>query len=267
MLLPLAHIIFYVGFFNLIKAMTMKDSLGDRMKNQYENRYKLYVPRRTYLIIRIDGKAFHNYTKGLEKPFDNDLCEAMNYTTECLCKEIQGTKFGYTQSDEISILITDFDKITTNAWFDGNIQKIASVSASIATAYFNKKRWEQGYNDKIALFDSRLFVIPDRMEVENYFIWRQKDCTRNSISMAAQSLYSHKELTGKSSNQKQEMVFEKGVNWNEFPIGFKNGRIIIKKSFNNNNTKRFKWDSDEAFTFTKKREYLSSLIPKYETEK
>ena len=167
----------------------MKDNLGDRMKDYYESRTKSLLPRRTYTIIRIDGKAFHTYTRGLERPFDDKLINDMDETAKYLCKNIQGAKFAFVQSDEISVLLTDFDKLQTSAWFDGSIQKITSISASLATAKFNELR-----PNKIALFDSRTFTIPSNVEVENYFIWRQQDTVRNSISSVAQSLYSSKEL-------------------------------------------------------------------------
>jgi tRNA(His) 5'-end guanylyltransferase len=169
----------------------------------------------------------------------------------------------YTQSDEISLLLTDFEKITTDAWFDGNIQKIVSVSASIATAKFNQlflydKAFAQ-YINSLAFFDSRVFIIPDPVEVENYFIWRQKDAVRNSVAMTAQSLYSHEELDGKSSNDQQEMIFQKGHNWNDMPEGFKRGRTIYKSTcldpeeYGN-------WEI-ETPDFLKERETLRTLVP------
>ena len=118
----------------------MKDQLGDRMKAFYEDRTRIKLPRRTYTIIRIDGKAFHTYTKGLKRPFDTGLIDDMNWTTEYLCKNIQGVKFGYVQSDEISLVLTDFDTLQTDLWFDGNLQKMASIAASMATARFNQLR-------------------------------------------------------------------------------------------------------------------------------
>lgn len=174
----------------------MKDNLGNRMKGNYENRTQTWVPRRTYTIIRIDGKAFHSYTKGLTRPFDNGLSDAMNATALFLCQEIQGAKFGFVQSDEISILMTDFDNIETDVWFGGNVQKIVSVAASLATAKFNAVR-----PGKLAMFDCRVFTIPDPTEVVNYFIWRQKDTIRNSIQAVAQSIYSPKQLNGKNTVQ------------------------------------------------------------------
>lgn len=228
----------------------MKDELGDRMKEFYENRTRMFLPRRTFTMIRIDGKAFHTYTRGLTRPFDQGLIDDMDATTKYLCEGIQGAKFGYVQSDEISILLTDFEKQTTDAWFDGNIQKIVSIAASMATAKFNqlrtlryvKNKFDGGttnvtyrYMDlleevKLAQFDARTYTIPAEEEVINYFIWRQQDATRNSISSAAQSLYSPKELHGLKSDDMQEFIFKKGINWNDYPIGQKRGRSVVKRN-------------------------------------
>ena len=231
----------------------MKDDLGDRMKSNYEDRTRYYLPRRTNTIIRLDGKAFHSFTRNLKKPFDYDLIKAMNYATLKLCENIQGAVLGYTQSDEISILLQDYKKITTDAWFDGNIQKITSISASMCTAYFNDFFKSKIYNNKWAMFDSRVFVIPDIIEVENYFIWRQKDCVRNSISMLAQSLYSHKELNKKSQSDMQEMIFQKGENWNDEHSWVKRGRFVIKYDYG--------WDiQSKTIDILKNREEFSNLI-------
>lgn len=226
----------------------MKDSLGDRMKGYYEDRTRQKLMRRAYTIIRIDGKAFHTYTKGLIRPFDGGLVNDMDLTALFLCENIQGAKLGYVQSDEISILLTDFDELTTSAWYDNNIQKIVSVSASLATGYFNKLR-----PDKLAFFDSRVFQVPTKDEATNYFIWRQQDATRNSISTVAQSLYSHKELNGKSTNEMQEMIFQKGTNWNDYSSGLKRGRIAYRKTIG--------WVVSGAPIFTQEREVLKTIIP------
>lgn len=221
----------------------MKDELGDRMKEFYENRTRTFLPRRTFTMIRIDGKAFHTYTRGLTRPFDQGLINDMDATTKYLCEGIQGAKFGYVQSDEISILLTDFEKQTTDAWFDGNIQKIVSIAASMATAKFNQLRLARWFSEcvyipkvedilkfKLAQFDARTYTIPAEEEVINYFIWRQQDATRNSISSAAQSLYSAKELHGVKTDDMQEFIFKKGINWNDYPIGQKRGRSIVKRN-------------------------------------
>jgi tRNA(His) guanylyltransferase len=199
-----------------------RDALGARMKGQYEHRFRTFLPRRTYTILRLDGKAFHTYTRGLERPFDQQLMDDMAKTAQFLCQEISGTVFAYTQSDEISLLLTDFATTKTQAWFDGNVQKMVSVSAALATAKFNELR-----PGKLAFFDSRAFIIPDRSEVANYFVWRQQDATRNSISMAAQAHFSHRELHRKSSAQMQDMLHDgPGINWNDYPARFKRGTVV-----------------------------------------
>lgn len=252
----------------------MKDSLGDRMKSNYEDRFRISLPRRSYTIIRVDGKSFHTYTRGLVKPFDFDFIEDMNKTAIHLCKNIQGAKFAYVQSDEISVLLTDFETETTEAWFDNNLQKMVSVSASLATSAFNRERLNRypnksldGLEMKWANFDSRVFQIPQMVEVENYFIWRQQDAVRNSISSVAQSLYSAKELHGVNSNDLQELIFKKGINWNDYPNGLKRGRGIIKvtrflKDELGHTCERNVWEVDDSTpVFTQKREYLKNLIP------
>ena len=217
----------------------MKDELGERMKSQYEMRSRTWLPRRTYTIIRLDGKAFHTFTRGMDRPYDKNFMDLMDKTTKFLCEEIQGCKMAYTQSDEISLLLTDFDKIGTNAWFDGQVQKVVSVAASLATGKFNAmiaaRLTNEGECPKYiatgkwcGFFDARVFCIPDPVEVENYFVWRQKDAVRNSLSMHAQSLYSHKELHGKSQSDMHEMIHAKGQNWNDLPDGFKRGRTFVK---------------------------------------
>lgn len=231
-----------------------KDSLGDRMKENYENRSKTYLVRRMPVIIRLDGKAFHTFTKGLKKPYDEIFHNTMNATMKYLCENIQGCKLGYTQSDEITLLLTDYDSITTDAWFDNNVQKICSVSASMATMAFNQyfaifyKEYEENvyetwnvsddemkYCDTLrkklhsAMFDSRCFNIPED-EVTNCFIWRQQDATRNAIQMLGQCHFSHKELQGKSCNDIQDMLMlQKDINFNDMPTEFKRGVCCIKK--------------------------------------
>lgn len=252
----------------------MKDALGDRMKVNYEDRTRISLPRRSYTIIRIDGKAFHTYTKGLTRPFDDGLIDDMDATAAYLCKNIMGAKFAFVQSDEISILLTDFDEIGTQAWFDNNLQKMCSVSASIATSSFNGQRLnrylnkELGEEMKWAQFDSRVFQIPQKAEVENYFIWRQNDTVRNSISSVAQSLYSHKELNGKNTSEQQELIFQKGTNWNDFAPKYKRGRMIIKESYEKaseddkgQTAMRTRWVSVEVPIFTQDRSFLTERIP------
>ena len=192
------------------------DSLGDRMKS-YEDVYKHRLIRRLPVIIRLDGRAFHTLTKDMQKPFDINFSRAMLYVTIELVKEIQGCMFGYTQSDEISLLLKDWTTHTTEAWFDNQIQKMASVSASIATMSFVNYGRNNPEHLKISsgTFDSRVFNLP-LAEVNNYFVWRQNDATRNSINALGQSLYSQKELHGvKVGDLKQKILEEKNIVWEE----------------------------------------------------
>lgn len=228
----------------------MKDNLGDRIKSQYENRTRYFLPRRTYTIIRLDQRAGRSYTKELEKPFDARYSSCIDYAANNLMKEAQGARFGYCQSDEISILLTDFDSINTQAWFDGNIQKICSVSSSIVTAGFNYAAFRFGLNI-FANFDCRVYSIPDRVEVMNNFIWRNKDCIRNSISMAAQSKFSHKELQFKSLEDQKEMLINNNFDWDNIFEDYKFGRFITKET------------TSSAWDFAKDQNRLLDFIPNY----
>lgn len=257
----------------------MIDELGARMKENYESRSRFLLPRRTYTIIRVDGKAFHTYTRGCEKPFDFALMEAMDQTAVHLCRNIQGAVFAYSQSDEISILLTDFETDQTDAWFNGNVQKMASISASHATAAFNAHTQAQRPRTDLAYFDSRVFTIPDPTEVYNYFVWRQQDASRNSIQMAAQACYSQRELQDKSCDVLQEMLFQKGINWNDYPARAKRGSFIEKKTVvmdveyihketgqlcREENCERRVWGSaDDMPVFTRNPEWLMRRIPRH----
>jgi tRNA(His) 5'-end guanylyltransferase len=238
-----------------------KDSLGDRMKTKYENVTRTYLPRRTYVIIRLDGKAFHSYTKDCERPFDKVFSDAMDMTSKYLCENIQGCKFAYVQSDEISLVLTDFESITTQSWFDSNLQKMCSISAALATAKFNQIRFEQTGKSTLAMFDSRVFTIADKQEVINYIIWRQQDATRNSISMAAQSVFSHKELNKKSTADMQEMLFQKGINWNDYSVRFKHGGFIDKVSYEEKGAQRLRWEPIDMPIITQDRGFIGSRLP------
>ena len=221
--------------------MSKNCSIMTRMKSNYENRSKTFLTRRTPVICRLDGKAFHTWTRGLKKPFDEGLIEDMEATTKFLCENIQGVKLGYCQSDEISLLLTDYETLDTQAWFDYNVQKMTSISASMAAAKFNQLRvfrmlvdTGSSYssdtrveNFNLAFFDSRVFNIP-KEEVSNYFLARQKDAVKNSISMLAQSLYSPKELHKKNQSDMQELCWQKGHNWNDLDYRKKRGCTIIK---------------------------------------
>lgn len=255
------------------------DELGKRMKEDYEERFRHMLPRRNYTMMRLDGKSFHTFTKQMkfERPYDLRLMRVMDQTAIALCENIQGAVMAFTQSDEITLLLTDFATIHTDAWFDGNIQKMCSVSASIATVAFNNSMYLDedilANMTNVAYFDSRVWSMPSRDEVINNLIWRQQDASRNSIQMAAQSMYSQKELHGKNTSVLQEMMFQKGTNWDKFPIGFKRGRIILKEKSEivdipksrhhpeGGKVERIGWASFEPPIFTQDRAYLLGRIP------
>lgn len=241
-----------------------RDSLGDRMKN-YEDAYRIYLTGRMPLIIRVDGKAFHTFTRNLEKPFDNDFIDAMLFTAIRLCEEIQGVKLAYWQSDEISLMVTDYDTLTTQAPFDKNLQKLVSISASCATLAFNSKI--QDIDDTrvlknfgplkfyggIAMFDSRAFILP-KEEVCNYFVWRGQDATRNSINSLGQANFSHKQLHGLNTGKVQDLLFkERGINWNDQLTIYKRGACVVKNDTG--------WIVDrEIPIFSQDREYVNKFV-------
>lgn len=239
--------------------MPVHDDLGNRMKTFYEQIPKTKLMRRTPVIIRIDGKAFHTFTRGFKRPFDEILIKTMQETTKYLCENIQGCVLGYTQSDEITLVLVDYQRFESCAWFDYEIQKICSISASMTTMAFNKffaknvkeydMEWKCGLTpqsveiqkahydymevlnkavEKGAMFDARVFNIP-KEEVTNCVYWRQLDASRNSIQMVGQANFSHKELHCKTCNDIQDMLMlQKNINWNDFPTHHKRGTCVIK---------------------------------------
>jgi tRNA(His) 5'-end guanylyltransferase len=207
----------------------MKDTLGDRIK-QYETQTTSdKLINRLPIVCRIDGRSFHTFTKGLKRPYDERLSNLMFETSFFLCKETNANCV-YTQSDEISLVWYSED-IKSQNLFDGKVFKLTSILASLATGFFNKNlsKFLPEKSHLMPTFDCRVFNLPNSVEVGNYFYWRELDATKNSISMAAQHYYSHKELNGKNGSEKQEMLFQKGVNWNDYPSFFKRGTYIQRK--------------------------------------
>lgn len=239
--------------------MPVHDDLGTRMKDFYEGIPKTKLMRRTPVIIRIDGKAFHTFTRGFKRPFDEILIKIMQETTKYLCENIQGCVLGYTQSDEISLVLVDYQRFETSAWFDYEIQKMCSIAASMTTMAFNRifaknvkeydVEWKCGLTpqsveiqkahydyidvlnkavEKGAMFDARVFNIP-KEEVTNCIYWRQLDASRNSIQMVGQANFSHKELHCKTCNNIQDMLMlQKNINWNDFPTHQKRGTCVVR---------------------------------------
>lgn len=250
-----------------------KDELGDRIKSNYENRAKTYLTRRTPVIVRIDGKAFHTLTRKFNKPFDIVFGETMHNTALSLCKEISGCVGAYVQSDEISLLLIDYKTLQTDAWFDYAVQKVSSVCASLATMYFNKhfpklvtswgkdgekvnQYFDQNLNILTGCFDARCFNIP-KEEVSNYFIWRQNDASKNSVQMLARSLFKHKDLQGLNLAQLQDkMVLEKDTNWNDLVVWQKRG-VFIKRNEELNNSWVIDYDMP---ILSANKNYINELV-------
>ena len=238
--------------------MPVRDKLDKRMKEYYENISKTKLMRRCPVAIRIDGKAFHTFTRGFKKPFDEILIKSMQQTMLYLCENIQGCVLGYTQSDEITLILQDYKTLTTDAWFGYEVQKICSVSASMATMAFNKFFRQNVCPDnslssvnsencesisaaclnaikKGAMFDARCFNIP-KEEVTNLLYWRQLDAIRNSVQGVGQAYFSHKEIQNKSCSDIQDMLMEKyNINWNDLPTTLKRGSCAVKITIQNQN--------------------------------
>ena len=253
--------------------MKTNDTLGLRMKENYEKISQTKLLRRTPVAIRIDGRSFHTWTRGLKKPFDAVLINTMQDVTAYLCANIQGCVFGYTQSDEITLILQDYKELNTAAWFDYKVQKICSIAASMATAQF-ARAFSQNAQEECArigaddpyrsiletkqntnaMFDARCFNIP-KEEVCNLIYWRQLDATRNSIQMVAQSLFSHSEMQGLSCNKLQDKMFtEKNVNWNDFSTFLKRGTAVIKDE------EGWKIDLDMPILKGEDRQYVERYI-------
>lgn len=276
--------------------MPVHDELGKRMKTFYEEIPKTKLMRRVPVAIRIDGKAFHTFTKEFQKPFDEVLIKSMQDTMKYLCENIQGCVLGYTQSDEITLILVDYKKLTSSAWFDYEVQKVCSIAASMATIAFNKYFSENinseycVFDDELldgdfnpnykneylidlytthikasykgAMFDARCFNVP-KEEIANLIYWRQLDATRNSIQMVGQANFSHRELQNKSCNQIQDMLMtQKGINWDDIPSYQKRGSCCIKEEYCCNNSLRSTWIVDNDIPIFKgdNRKYIEDLI-------
>lgn len=263
--------------------MPVHDELGKRMKTYYEQIPQSKLMRRCPVCIRIDGKAFHSYTRGFQKPFDSILVKTMQDTMKYLCENIQGCVLGYTQSDEITLILVDYKRLNSSAWFDYEVQKICSIAASMATMAFNKCFADNVVNfcsnakellsneefDKIfgiygskvgkAMFDARCFNIP-KEEVTNLIYWRQLDATRNSIQMVGRSKFSHKQLENKSCSDIQDMLMnEYQINWNNIPTYLKRGSCCIKDAAEDGRG-NWKIDLDIPIFKGEGREYIDKLV-------
>lgn len=273
--------------------MPVNDELGKRMKTFYEQVPKTHLVRRTPVAIRLDGRSFHTFTRGFKKPFDEVLIKSMQETAKYLCENIQGCVLAYTQSDEITLILVDYQTLESSAWFDYQVQKMCSISASMATMAFNRifrEKIEELHEDVMdawnvpedtykllevydkaiqrgAMFDARVFNIP-KEEVTNLIYWRQLDATRNSIQMVGQANFSHNELHGKCCNEIQDILFtQKGINWNDYPTHMKRGTCVVKKFVETRDqfdtpVVRKKWVIDLDIPIFKEegRKYIDKLI-------
>lgn len=274
--------------------MPVHDDLGMRMKTFYEQIPKTKLMRRCPVIIRLDGRSFHSFTKGFQKPFDEVLVKSMQETMKYLCENIQGCVLGYTQSDEITLILVDYKKLNSDAFFDYEVQKMCSIAASMATMAFNKAfernadvflfnevtdeyanilsetKYQLHHTyikaqEKGAMFDARCFNIP-KEEVTNLIYWRQLDCTRNSIQMVGQANFSHKELQNKTCNMIQDMLMtQKGINWNDTPTHLKRGSCCVKSD---SKTTCASYVDGEVKTWTAERPhwYIDTQIPIFKGE-
>lgn len=251
-----------------------KSNLGNRMK-EYENVSKTKLIKRMPVIIRLDGQAFHTFTKGFNKPFDKILIKTMQETTKYLCENIQNCVFGYTQSDEITLVLVDYHDINVSTYFDNEVQKLCSITASMATMFFNKiftilvteyillhpnSKLNNIYTRKLnkAIFDSRCFNIPVD-EVTNLIYWRQLDAITNSILSVGQANFSSQELQYKSCNEIKQMLKQKNINWDRLPVHYQRGTAFKKVELSCN---KYGWiiDKEMPVLYGDKREYLENII-------
>lgn len=241
--------------------------LGDRMK-LYEQASRASFPPRTPVIIRVDGKAFKNFTSKALKPWDNKLISLMDNTAIALCKQISGAQMAYVQSDEISVFVHGYKNWQSQPWFDNQLQKMVSVATSIATAEFNMQLFTEPCErfKGPAYFDGRAFTLPEK-EVQNYFVWRQQDATRNSVQMLARSLYSHNQLHGKKMQDLHDLCIAAGTNWNDCETRYKRGRCIVKMTENVASSLeeapvvRSRWKVDnEIPIFSQFKEYVEKFL-------
>ncbi len=227
--------------------------VADRMKSYEKITANQYLTPNLPVCVRIDGKAFHSWTAGLKRPYDERIQELFDRTTSFLVEQTKPC-IGYTQSDEISLIFYNYGNPESQIFFNGKICKLNSVLASMATAKFNSLVPEllPDKSNNLAFFDCRVWTVPDMNEAVNYLIWREQDATRNSIQSAAQSVYSHRQLHGKNTKQLNEMLFQKGINWNDYPVRFKRGAYFQRKTID------IPFTSEELNTLPEKHNALTT---------
>lgn len=230
---------------------------------RYENTTRNFLTIRTPVIIRVDGNAFHTLTKSYGwKHYDDKFTSLMVRTAKDAMSHIAGVRFAYVQSDEISFLLTDYEKLDTQPWFEYNINKLVSISAAVVTAYFNNNNtYKRIPTDKIGWFDSRAFNVP-KEDVNNYFVWRQKDAIRNSMSILAREHFSHRQLQSKNFMDMGKMLYDNGISWYDLPPHRIYGLAVYKKDMNIGTIpKRLEWYIDSDIReFDKDRNFVEQWL-------
>jgi tRNA(His) 5'-end guanylyltransferase len=221
----------------------VRDPLGDRIKRYEDRETSRRAMKGLPLVIRVDGRSFSRFTKGMARPYDIDFAKLMVEVTKYLVDELHGI-CGYTQSDEISIIVDPFlskkDDILlsfggfgeTEFLFDGRLQKLVSVSAGLATARFMQdaiRLWPDRCRKHLPVFDSRVFEVPNREEASWAIAWRLADCEKNAVTMAARAHFSHKELHGKSGRDMIQMLADKGEDFFALPASFRRGTFVLRR--------------------------------------
>lgn len=201
----------------------MIDPVGDEMKT-WERSARVTLPAKSFLVIRCDGRSFSKFTAGLNRPFDARLAADMLATTQALCEEVSGPLFGFTQSDELSIVASDMGSQHAEHWFGGEVTKVVSSAASFVTAVFNDLRG--GLDNRPAMFDARAFTLPDVAAVERYLSWRQADARRNAVSMLCHEFLGHRAVQGVPTRERLVLLAAAGVDIDAYDLGFVHGRFV-----------------------------------------
>ena len=240
------------------------ESFGDRMK-AYELPTRILLPRRSYTVLRVDGRAFHTYLKNARKPFDGAFIHAMGKVAEALCAEITGAVLAYAQSDEVSVLYTDFRNPAAEPWFGGVAAKQVSIAASLATYVLGNSYSPPGGGRP--LFDARVFTLPTRRDVADYFVWRQADALRNSVSMAAQAYFTPEQLHGmKASEVKELLRTTAAADWDGYRPECRLGQVTTRTSTEKTTVWTDPHSGAEQTTTTTRSVWTTRAAPRFTTD-
>jgi tRNA(His) 5'-end guanylyltransferase len=223
-----------------------------------EHAHRTYLPGNSYAVIRVDGKGLSKYTRSLVRPFDAEFSADMQATALYLAQQVQGAVAAYTQSDEISVVLSDLSSTDTQLWFGGQVQKVVSIAAALATAKFNSLRPEHG----LAVFDGRTHPLDGQEEVAGYLRWRQEDAMKNSVGMLASHHISHRQLQGVSVERRKRMLLEEdGVDWDQLPQHLRQGTLIRRERRTETVTYRHGRTGEEHTVVVERREWPAAPAP------